>query len=35
MKLLKFAYEKIKGQPAPYYYNYSVLTVIKNQSANG
>lgn len=29
MKLLKFAYEKIKGQPAPYYYNYSVLTVIK------
>ena len=29
MKLLKFAYEKIKGQPAPYYYNYSMLTVIK------
>ena len=29
MILLKFAYEKIKGQPAPYYYNYSILTVIK------
>lgn len=29
MKLLKFAYEKIKGQPAPYYYNYSILTAIK------
>ena len=28
MKLLKFAYEKIKGTPAPYYYNYSILTVI-------
>ena len=28
MKLLKFAYEKTKGQPAPYYYNYSILTVI-------
>lgn len=28
MKLLKFAYEKIKGKPAPYYFNYSVLTVI-------
>ena len=28
MKLLKFAYEKIKGEPAPYYYNYSILTVI-------
>lgn len=28
MKLLKFAYEKIKGQPAPYYYNYSILTIV-------
>ena len=28
MKLLKYAYEKIKGKPAPYYYNYSLLTVI-------
>lgn len=28
MKLLKFAYEKIKKQPAPYYYNYSPLTII-------
>jgi len=29
MKLLKFAYEKIKGKPAPYYYNYSIFTVVK------
>ena len=29
MKLLKFAYEKIKGKPAPYYYDYSPLTIIK------
>ena len=28
MKLLKFAYEKINGRPAPYYYNYSLLTII-------
>lgn len=28
MKLLKYAYEKIKGKPAPYYYNFSILTVI-------
>ena len=28
MKILKWAYEKIKGKPAPYYYNYSILTVI-------
>ena len=28
MKLLKFAYEKITGKPAPYYYNYTILTVI-------
>lgn len=28
MKLLKFAYEKIKGKPAPYYYNYSLLTIL-------
>jgi len=28
MKLLKFVYEKIKGKPAPYYYNYSILTII-------
>lgn len=28
MKLLKFAYEKIKHKPAPYYYDYSILTII-------
>ena len=28
MRLLKFAYEKINGKPAPYYYNYSILTII-------
>lgn len=28
MKVLKLAYEKIKGKPAPYYYNYSILTII-------
>lgn len=28
MKLLKFAYEKVKKKPAPYYYNYSFLTII-------
>ena len=28
MKLLKFAYEKIKGEPAPYYYDYSIRTII-------
>ena len=28
MKLLKLAYEKLTGKPAPYYYNYSVLTVL-------
>ncbi len=28
MKLLKLAYEKIKGKPAPYYYNYSIFAVI-------
>ena len=27
MFLLKFAYEKIKKKPAPYYYNYSVFKV--------
>lgn len=29
MKLLKWAYEKINKRPAPYYYDYSPLTVIK------
>lgn len=29
MKLLKWMYEKIHKSPAPYYYNYSILTVIK------
>lgn len=29
MKILKWAYEKINKRPAPYYYNYSILTVIK------
>lgn len=28
MILLKFAYEKIKGKPAPYYYDYSLTKVI-------
>lgn len=28
MKLLKWAYEKKTGKPAPYYYNYSILTII-------
>ena len=28
MKLLKFAYEKIKGKPAPYYLDYSLLKII-------
>ena len=28
MRVLKFAYEKINGKPAPYYYNYSILTII-------
>lgn len=28
MKLLKYTYEKIKGKPAPYYYNYSIFTII-------
>lgn len=28
MKLLKFIYEKKTGRPAPYYYNYSILTII-------
>lgn len=28
MKLLKAAYERIKGKPAPYYYNYSLLTIL-------
>lgn len=28
MKLVKLAYEKITGKTAPYYYNYSILTII-------
>lgn len=28
MFVLKLLYEKIKGKPAPYYYNYSLLTVL-------
>lgn len=28
MKILKFAYEKIKHEEAPYYFNYSALTII-------
>lgn len=28
MKLLKYTYEKIKGKPAPYYYSYSIFTII-------
>ena len=28
MKLHKLAYEKVKGKPAPYYYNYSIITIL-------
>ena len=28
MRVLKLIYEKIKGKPAPYYYNYSLITII-------
>lgn len=28
MKLLKKIYEKKTGKPAPYYYNYSLLTIV-------
>lgn len=28
MKLLKYLYEKIQKKPAPYYYNYSILTIV-------
>ena len=28
MKLLKWAYERVNKRPAPYYYDYSVLTVV-------
>lgn len=28
MKIAKIAYEKMKGKTAPYYYNYSLLTII-------
>ncbi len=28
MKILKYIYEKVKGSSAPYYYNYSLLTII-------
>lgn len=28
MKLLKWAYEKKTGKPAPYYFNYSLFTII-------
>ncbi len=29
MKLLKWAYEKKNKRPAPYYYNYDLITIIK------
>ena len=29
MLILKYIYEKINNKPAPYYYNYSVSTIIK------
>lgn len=32
MKILKYAYEKVKGKPAPYYYSYSFLTVISKSA---
>ena len=28
MRLLKIAYEKSTGKPAPYYFDYSLLTII-------
>lgn len=28
MKILKYAYEKINGKPAPYYYDYSLIKII-------
>lgn len=28
MFFVKWLYEKIKGKPAPYYYNYSLLTIV-------
>lgn len=28
MLLVKRLYEKVKGKPAPYYYNYSILTIM-------
>lgn len=28
MKLLKFLYEKINKKPAPYYYDYSIFTIV-------
>lgn len=28
MKVIKKAYEKITGKPAPYYYDYSILTIL-------
>lgn len=28
MRILKWLYEKIKKQPAPYYYNYSLFSII-------
>ena len=28
MFIIKWLYEKIKGRPAPYYYNYSILTIM-------
>lgn len=29
MKLLEWSYEKLTNRPAPYYYKYSLLTIIK------
>jgi len=28
MFIIKWLYEKTKGKPAPYYYNYSILTIM-------
>lgn len=28
MKVIKWIYEKFHGKPAPYYYNYTILTII-------
>lgn len=31
MKVIKKAYKKITGKPAPYYYDYSILTILSKK----